>query len=157
MQIAVVGAGAAAICRAAGVGAELCPVLADAAGRSWDVLALADGVTPLLRGNIRAKCLLLPGDSDPLLLANIRAAQVVSCGLSPRDTLTLSSLAGAERLLCLQRGVVTPYGSLLEPQELPLSPDFNALTDEDALLAAGLRLLCTEARNDRCNMPPDLL
>ena len=144
MEIAVVGAQARALCRAADVpGARPFSVLAQADGRAWDLLALsADAVGAPFSGTLRARSLLLPGDSDPSLAAGAQALQIVGYGFSPRDTLTLSSFAGRERLLCLQRGLLTLGGALLEPQELPLPEALCTLREEDALFIAGLCLLC---------------
>ena len=148
MDIAVVGAKAQALCRAAEIDACAFPALADAAGRAWDLLALArNAVKTPLPGGVRTRNLLLPGDSDPSLAQGMGALQIVGYGLSPRDTLTLSSVTGAGRLLCLQRSLLTMDGALLEPQELPLSPALSALSEDDALLVAGLRLLSSCARS----------
>ena len=48
----------------------------------------------------------------------ITAETVVTYGLSPRDSLTLSSLA--EPVLCVQRQLPRPDGTVIEPQEFPL-------------------------------------
>lgn len=141
MQIAVVGAHADTLRDAAGIGAETFPALREAAGRRWTLLALTrDAARAPCPRALRAHSLLLPGDCDPAPAR--RAGQVIGYGFSPRDTLTLSSLAGAERMLCLQRSVVTLRGAVLEPQELALPHDLAALPDEEAMLAALLRLLC---------------
>ena len=144
MEIAVVGAQAQSLCRAAGVrGIQPFSALAQTDGRVWDLLALsADAAHTPFSGVLRAHSLLLPGDSAPSLAAGAQAAQIIGYGFSPRDTLTLSSFAGRERLLCLQRGLLTLDGALLEPQELPLPEALCALREEDALFIAGLRLLC---------------
>ena len=136
MRAAVAGAGALALVRAAGVEAAAYVAPRAAVGRDWALLALTRDAADALTEAPKARCLLLPGDSRPLLAR--RAAQVIGYGFSPRDTLTLS---GA-RLLCLQRGVVTLSGTLVEPQELPLDAALAALPDEQAMLAALLRLLC---------------
>ena len=144
MEIAVVGAQARTLCRAAGVsGARPFSTPAQSGGRAWDLLALsADAVRAPFSGTLRARSLLLPGDSDPSLAAGAQAQQIIGYGFSPRDTLTLSSFAGKERLLCLQRGLLTLGGALREPQDLPLPEALSALREEDALFIAGLRLLC---------------
>lgn len=145
LQIAVVGANARALCRAAGVRAEIPPSLDAAAGRPWALLALTwDASRAELRQRLAARTLLLAGDASPALASAALARQVVCYGFSPKDTLTLSSLAPGERMLCLQRSVRTLDGRIVEPQELPLSPALCALSGEDALLAAGLRLLLGE-------------
>lgn len=143
MRIAVVGRDADALCRAAGVDAARFRALSEASGRAWNLLALTrSAAAQRSDGELCAQNVLLPGDTPARLAASLRAQQAVGYGLSARDTLTFSVLSGAGRLLCLQRSVLTLDGELLEPQELPLSPAFAALSDEDALLAAGLRLLC---------------
>ena len=140
VDIAVVGAGAEVVCRAAGVGAQAFSVLSYVSGL-WDLLALMPQIRhPAPQPSLYAKTLLLPGNGDPQLAHRLRALQLIGYGLSPRDSLTLSSLAPG-RLLCLQRSLLTPDGTLLEPQELPLPQELSALDDECALLAAGLRLL----------------
>ena len=48
----------------------------------------------------------------------VQAEAVVTCGLSPRDSMTLSSLA--EPVLCVQRALPRPDGGTVEPQEFPL-------------------------------------
>ena len=147
MDIAVAGADARALCRRAGAGARPFRTLAEAAGRRWDLLALArDAARPPCPGGLRARTLLLPGDSAPALAQGAQALQVVGYGFSPRDTLTLSSFAGEGRLLCLQRSLLTLGGEVLEPQELPLPPALASLSGEYALLVAGLRLLSSSAR-----------
>lgn len=144
MEIAVVGARARVLCEMAQIrGAHAFSALSEAEGRVWTLLALThDAARAPFPVSLRACCLLLPGDSETSLAFGVEAAQIVGYGFSPRDTLTLSSVTGTERLLCLQRGLLTLDGTLLEPQELPLPPAFSALRAEDALFAAGLRLLC---------------
>ncbi len=147
MEIAVAGADALLLCKAANVGALPLRGAGEAVGRVWDVLALtSDASRAPLPVALCAKSLLLPGDSDPACAAGVHAPQLIGYGFSPRDTLTLSSLTGQERVLCLQRSLLTADGTLLEPQELLLSPALSSLPAEYALLVAGLRLLCPRAR-----------
>ena len=91
----------------------------------------AQGRTPLCR------TLLLPQDAwtEPL-----RAGQVVSCGLSPQSSLTLSSLS-RRGVLCVQRQLTTPDGRLIEPQEIPLPAAWGCYETEPLLLLAGTYLL----------------
>ena len=142
MDIAIVGKNAQTLCRSAGVKANAFSSLKEVTGRAWDLLALTrDAADTPFAGTLASYDLLLPGDSDPSLALRLGAVQVVGYGFSPRCTLTLSSVTGAERLLCLQRSLLALDGALLEPQELPLSPALSALSGEDALLVAGIRLL----------------
>lgn len=104
----------------------------------WPLLALtAEGCRALAEdGEIICRLLLAPGEL-PALPAQIRAETVVSYGLSPRDSLTLSSLA--EPVLCVQRTLPRPDGSVVDPQEFPLPP---LPSPAEALLPLlGLRLL----------------
>lgn len=103
----------------------------------WPLLALTPGGCRLLGGS-RPVCrlLLAPGDC-PGLLADIQAETVITYGLSPRDSLTLSSLA--EPLLCVQRALPRLDGTVVDPQELPLPP--LPAPAEELLPLLGLRLL----------------
>ena len=85
------------------------------------------------------RAVLLPGEGGAELGA-LRAASAVSYGLSPRDSLTLSSREG-DRLWCaLQRELVTVDGAVVERQECSLAPP-PGLEPLSALAAAGALLL----------------
>ena len=112
--------------------------LEELAGRAWDLLALTEqgchslGKTPLL-----CRILLVPGNCPAELPDRLGAEAVITYGLSSRDSLTLSSLT--EPMLCVQRALPRPDGTVVEPQELPLPPlSFPA---EQLLPLLGLRLL----------------
>ena len=97
----------------------------------------AAGSGPLRLPPCRA--VLLPGESGGAP-GELRAASAVSYGLSPRDSLTLSSREG-ERLWCaLQRELVTLDGAVVERQEFPVLPP-PGLEPLSALAAAGALLL----------------
>lgn len=106
----------------------------------WPLLALTpEGCQALAKhpaGEIICRLLLAPGDL-PALPAQVRAETVVSYGLSPRDSLTLSSLA--EPVLCVQRALPRPDGTVIDPQEFPLPPLPGPA--EALLPLLGLRLL----------------
>lgn len=106
----------------------------------WPLLALTAGACRVLmegRGSrVICRILLVPGDCRPVLNA-IQAEAVVSCGLSPRDSLTLSSLT--EPVLCVQRALPRLDGSVIDPQEFPLPP--LPAPAETMLPVLGLRLL----------------
>ena len=112
-----------------------CPETAEAlAARSRDLLALTAEGCRLLRAEgreVACGTLLLPGEEP--LPPRLRAERVVTCGLSHRDTLTLSSL-GEMPVLCLQRALTPEAGPELDARELPL-------TAEKLLLLYGLWLL----------------
>lgn len=83
--------------------------------KNWEILAFAgDGG---VHRKITCRVALVPGNGCGDL-AGLRAETVVTWGLSPRDSLTLSSLS--EPVLCVQRALLRPDGGLVEPQELPL-------------------------------------
>lgn len=68
---------------------------------------------------LRCVTVLLPGDAGELL-KRIEARSAVSYGLSPRDTITLSSQEGEQFCLAVQRELVTVDGTVLDRQELVL-------------------------------------
>lgn len=106
--------------------------------RNWDLLALTrEGCERLAGRSLRCRILLAPGDCPAQLLEQAAAETVISWGMSPRDSLTLSSLA--EPVLCVQRDLPRPDGGVVEPQEFPLS----ALPGpaEELLPLLGIRLL----------------
>ena len=105
--------------------------------RRWPLLALTGRGCETLE---RADCgiLLVPGDQAERALVRVRAETVVTCGLSQRDSLTLSSLA--EPVVCVQRALPRPEGGTVEPQEFPLPRDLPAPAEE-LLPLLGLRLL----------------
>lgn len=104
--------------------------------RVWSLLALtAEGCRRLEGAGPLCRILLTPGDCPPAILTG--AETVVSYGLSPRDSLTLSSLT--EPVLCVQRALPRPDGTVVEPQEIPL-PSLSGPA-EVLLPLLGLRLL----------------
>ena len=106
-------------------------------GEMWMVLALTETGCGLLEGDaVSCRLLLVPGDCAARL-AGIQAEAVITYGLSPRDSLTLSSLT--EPLLCVQRALPRPDGGTVDPQELPLPP--LPAPAEGMLPLLGLRLL----------------
>ena len=78
----------------------------------------------------RCRTVLLPGECP----ARLQAARAVSYGLSPRDSLTVSSREGTTLWAALQREVVTVTGQVVERQEFPLT--LPPGTGELPLLAA---------------------
>ena len=108
--------------------------------RCWELLVLDREGARRLSGQGRmplCRTLLLPQDAwrEPL-----RACQVVSCGLSPRSSLTLSSLAQL-RVLCVQRQLTALDDTLIEPQDIPLPAAWDCWETEPLLLLAGTYLL----------------
>lgn len=133
------GAAAAIALPAGVVRPESIPALT---GTRWELLALSvEGCRRLARMP-EAVCAcgtaLLPGGWIGLAARQLRAERVVSCGLSPRDSLTFSSTT-PRPVVCLQRALLRPDGTLVEPQELFVGHLFDP--PEDLLAAVGLGLL----------------
>ncbi|MDD3347131.1 hypothetical protein [Oscillibacter sp.] len=107
------------------------------AKKPWELLALTpEGCRRLGNGTIRCRALLVPGECRGELLEHVEAQSVVTYGLSPRDSLTFSSLT--EPVLCVQRALPRPDGGVVEPQEYPLPP---LLKPAELLPLLGLWLL----------------
>ena len=111
---------------------------AELSEQTWGILLLPPGT---VRGRqevpISCACLLVEGTCPAELLSSVKTAHVVTYGMSPRDSLTLSSLQ--EPVLCVQRSLTRPDGTVIEPQELPLGE--LPLPPEQMLPLLGLRLL----------------
>ena len=109
------------------------------AGGVYDLLLVAPDWCGPLPAGLTCRALLWPGRLGPLTEA-LEAGWVVSYGLTPRDSLTLSSLGQDGLCLALQREVVTLAGRSLEPQETPLR-GFAGAEPELVLAWAGVMLL----------------
>ena len=111
---------------------------AELSEQTWGILLLPPGT---VRGRqevpISCACLLVEGTCPAELLSSAKTAHVVTYGMSPRDSLTLSSLR--EPVLCVQRSLIRPDGTVIEPQELPLGE--LPLPPEQMLPLLGLQLL----------------
>ena len=111
---------------------------AELSEQTWGILLLPPGT---VRGRqevpISCACLLVEGTCPAELLSSVKTAYVVTYGMSPRDSLTLSSLR--EPVLCVQRSLIPPDGTVIEPQELPLGE--LPLPPEQMLPLLGLQLL----------------
>lgn len=108
----------------------------------WDLLILNHGgCRTLLSRRIACSCgtLLLPGDTAASITQLVQAHQVISAGLSARNSITFSSLRPENALVCIQRTLLRTDGFVLEPQEILCSP--LPLPPEDQLLLFGLRFL----------------
>ncbi len=124
-------------------GVERPASVSDLTRKRWELLALTTEGCRRLARTPQAVCAcgtaLLPSGWSGLAVRQIRAERVVSCGLSPRDSLTFSSLDGGRTVVCVQRALSRPDGGTVEPQELPAGrPDGPP---EDLLAAVGLGLL----------------
>lgn len=69
--------------------------------------------------------------------------RTLTCGLSSKDTLTLSSVTAESAVICLQREIGTLHGEVLEPYEIPVK--LRRRIDRMELLSlAAVLLLCGE-------------
>ena len=99
-----------------------------------DALLIPPDIEP---GPCSAPTVLAPPASAPA------AAQLITYGLGPQETLTFSAL-DTGCVLSLQRDIITLQGRRLERQELPLPPSHTAQEPElllalcGALLTAGV-------------------
>lgn len=106
-------------------------------GRCWYAAAGARRRCPACPAPPLCRTVLLPAGSGCTFPS---ARQTVDCGLHSRSSLTLSSLT-PQPMLCIQRGLTDVRGAAIEPQELPLPPDWTRFETEPLLLLAGARLL----------------
>ena len=116
-------------------------------GRCWELLTItASGCQAVEQLELPVVCgtLLIPGDCGDKVLQLVRGAQVVSYGVSGRDSLTFSSMETEQRLLCIQRSFHTLCGMLVEPQEILLPQKWRGLSDEAVLAWMGTKLLLGE-------------
>lgn len=94
---------------------------AQLAGVPLELLVIAPGAVGWAGAEaLSCRMVLLPGSAGPLAKA-FQAVSAVSYGASPRDTITLSSLEGAQLCVAVQRELVTVDGGVVERQELVLS------------------------------------
>lgn len=104
-----------------------------------DLLVIGPGVERLDEA-VRCRIVLLHGEQRELL-ERIGAECAVSYGLSPRDTVTLSSRRGDRLWVAVQRELVRADGTVLERQELSVEAEDGLDTmDILALTGAGLIL-----------------
>lgn len=108
----------------------ICPVSVPAQRAACTILLLGDGV-PAPRG-VAARC-------------------AVSCGLSDRDTMTVSGLRNGKAALSLQREMVSLRGEIVEQREFVVPA---AGTDARLLVLAAAALLCLGTDPER--LPKEL-
>lgn len=119
-------------------------------------VARANGVVVLL-GEIVDNCVLdvpnsfkgivYSGDKNGLRLLQNTGITTLTCGMSERDTLILSSITENTASVCLQRKIITINGNVIEPREYPIRLK-NKITDYALLAAIGILLLYGIEPND---------
>ena len=97
----------------------------------------------------QCRTVLLPGEMGG---APLQAASAVSYGVSPRDSLTISSREGELLWAALQRELVTGDGQVVERQEFPLALEPGE--EELAALAAAGALLLLGVPPEKLGPPP---
>ena len=117
----------------------LCPAADLPAGDQPDLMVVSPDLREKEAAAPACRALLVPGRLSPLA-GRIPANWAVSYGISPRDSLTLSSLGEDDICLSLQREVVTLTGDCLECQELVL-PRGGHTSPLHVLACAGVQLL----------------
>lgn len=119
--------------------AESC---AELRGTAPHVLLLTEGGAPAAsdQGLVRCGILLLPGDVCP---KGIDARCNVTYGMSPKDTITLSSIGEAVCVLAIQREFLTAADEIVERQELKVMGGLkpvSLLAVVGTLLVLGVKL-----------------
>ena len=87
--------------------------------------------------NIKCTALLLPGNMMP---GGLKASFVVSYGMSPKDSITMSSIGKSECVLALQREIVTVGGVVMEQQEIPVHK-IHGLSPNELMAVSGAMVL----------------
>ena len=107
----------------------------------YDIVVWAQNPCPDQLMPLSARALAVSGDCVPQALAHCRCSMVLTYGFSSRDTLTPSATLGEDRVMSLQRGLVTLNGCTVEPMELRGTACADAETDM-AVTAVRLLLGC---------------
>ena len=102
------------------------------------VVFLNNCLSPIRISNERY-CVLDSLNQNDLTLAQKSRGEVITCGLSTRDTLTFSSCTEENCVISLQRQIRRFNGSIAEPFELPINCEKH--DDRYAILCASLLLI----------------
>lgn len=86
---------------------------------------------------IRTKILIIADDSDEF--GCIKADMAISCGISDRNTITLSSSVEGSEMASLQREILSINEKVVVPQEIELKNIFGSATEK--LMVCALRLV----------------
>lgn len=109
----------------------------DLTGPPPDILVLSpDAVTShIVSAPVECGILLLPGDADA---EDFDAGCVVTYGMSPKNTITFSSIGEDTCVVALQRELLTVNGDMLERQEFKIK---SGLRPDGLLAVAGALLI----------------
>ncbi|SHH64791.1 hypothetical protein SAMN02745823_00613 [Sporobacter termitidis DSM 10068] len=118
------------------------PSCAALSGSQPDILVLGEDAAPSCGPAERIQCgiLLMPGDGDA---SAFDARCIVTYGMSPKNTITLSSISETSCVLAIQREFLTAGGDMLERQEIKIMGGMRPdclLTVAGALLILGLKI-----------------
>ena len=105
-----------------------------------DLAVFLPGIRRLC-GRLHGEVLLLWGESAEALLRKASGQLVVSCGFSPRDTLTVASMEDCRTVLTVQRELLRPDGRRILPQDIPLPECWRTIPAEERVMLAGLLLM----------------
>lgn len=109
-----------------------------------DILVLSSkaAAKPELSDTAPNKCkfFLAPGATTAKTAGRVHADCVISYGMSARDSITLSSMDGLDRVISLQRELVTLDGHISEQQEIPLRTE-RKISRDNLMAAVGALLL----------------
>lgn len=81
---------------------------------------------------------------------NATKLPAITCGLSAKDTITLSSIGQDSAVIDLQRSVTCFDGTVVEPQEIPLQ--LSTAVDSFALMAAAAVFILTGNIERLCSL-----
>ena len=108
----------------------------------WDI-AIYCGIPFKQSDGISCRICIFSDDISPVL--NTHADEIISCGMSSKSTITLSSIDENRCVLALQRELVSLGGKIIAPKELPIVPYENML-NEAMLISAALMSMDISSR-----------
>lgn len=104
---------------------------------------LSDSMELSTPGIILSDYLVVNSD-DKELIRNIKGvkANIISCGMSTRATVTLSSIEESSCVFCLQRMIKNLYGNTISPFEIPLSFREHKIDWVSAIMIVTTAIMC---------------
>ena len=92
----------------------------------------------------RCGTLLIWEEAAEAWLRRIAAEQVISCGFSPKNTLTPASTESERIVITVQREIRRPDGGYVWPQDVSLPKKWSKLPLQQQVMLTGLHLLGAE-------------
>lgn len=92
------------------------------------------------------------GSDNPAAIEFLAASKqpAITCGLSPRDTITLSSMTDGSVMVAIQRSIPAFDGTAIEPVELPVR--LSAPADSYSILCAAATLAYSGRLHNRVEL-----